>query len=474
MNIKNYYMIMNLMYNNTLYASISRLYLDYINKIDSTDTRLTTCAKEILKSPNNIDTSIYSDMVLESYYKCKSLTEDLGFSNNYNSVICKLIKFAKLSENKYYSLINNIVKILNITDDDYVYGCNDLYKLLLLNDTRLSSSDLEILEMISILSINKQEKYSKIFYYSCEKYTVNKNINDKYLKEFPDMCEVINTRTSKEWLDILQLIKSTTKKFKMIALVPNGILYRSSDTAVRKYLIENGKIEDVMPVGELSLYSLIIISNNNDSTKFNNMRYDLRNTNSISSNAAEIKLTDIASLQRGCTKTAVDFIISDKKTEYQLLSTSNIENDIIDYSTLPYIVNVQKYEKYIVQDGDILLSTKTTKLKIAYVNKPSSNIIAGSSVTIIRPKNNIDGAYLYLLLKSKPYRDIINSCLYGNRVCVLSHADLNKLTFAQFPEIDEQKRISSKLIKLLDLEYKTAKKLSNLRSSISNIKIDKE
>lgn len=548
-NLKKYVMIMDKIYSKDklIYACISRLYLDYVNRSKKPNEKLMIVSKEILDDSNDIELDIYNDQIQYLYYNIISYENDLGFNvDNYSSMLYQLIELITpylytKEENfskEYEYLSNIIVKLLDIKGNESIIGVKYIYRLFLnsiLKDSEISLNNNinlsminDIIEMVSIISnesdyiysidkFNTKSKfnYSKCFFYSSNNYKIDKKIYDLYVKESNN---IVNLKTSAEWLYILKVLNQIDSDFKIVTLVPNNILFRSSDKEVRKYLIENGKIEGVISLFNLSLkefksYSLLILSNNNTSINvvdniikpvyngdFNlyiNNAYQNYNETVYKKNNFEIKsidynltveslindeteyydhnrvkLTSVASIIKGCNLSLANFKddLSTNESDYQILSSGEIEEDIINYSELQYINNGSRYEKYIVKSGDVVICSKSTKLKIAYVNTTNDkNIIAIGAITIIRPNNNfIDGAYLFLLLNSNKYRELLNSFLKGTRIKTLSYPELFELTIPPLPSLEEQKKSTLKFVELLESKCELQTELHKIKCKIAN------
>ena len=86
------------------------------------------------------------------------------------------------------------------------------------------------------------------------------NINNK---------ELINSRTSTEWFFVLKALESMKENGKLVVLLPDGALFKASDTQVRKYLLENNLIEGIISLPANAFndsnikLSLLILSKNN-------------------------------------------------------------------------------------------------------------------------------------------------------------------------------------------------------------------
>ena len=80
-------------------------------------------------------------------------------------------------------------------------------------------------------------------------------------------------------------------------------------------------------------------------------------------------------------------LISDKKTEYRILTSSDIENEMIRWEELHYIdMKDDKFDKFAIQYGDVVVTSKSSKVKTAVVDiVPEEKILVTGGMLIVRP-----------------------------------------------------------------------------------------
>jgi len=250
-----------------------------------------------------------------------------------------------------------------------------------------------------------------------------------YSLNYPEIY-LSNSTSSAYWTYIDRMLYKMPDKGKIVALLPLNALFSSSGEEYRNKIIENGLLESVieLPAGSLhhvgSKIALIVISKNNDYVKLidaNNMyigeRYKYGETkldldrihdlyfsegcekisnldllefnnicpSSVLSKPAEIengkKLSEVASVFAGTQYTISKFkdYISDIRTEKRILTPADIMDGFVKWDTLPFVRDLSKFDKYAVHEGDLIITSKSSKTKMAVVDvEPSETTIVTS------------------------------------------------------------------------------------------------
>ena len=329
----------------------------------------------------------------------------------------------------------------------------------------------------------------------------NININNK---------ELINSRTSTEWLFVLKALESMKNNGKLVALLPDGVLFKASDTQVRKYLLENKLIEGIISLPANAFndsnikLSMVVLSKNNSTFKYVDgeeilcdlpikglnseeaaidlltaynlqevKQYELNNVenvyynlslNSIEGNESDKdlpELSSVADIIRGSNLTLSNFKdeIFDGDSNYQILTSSDIEDTgIINYQKLTNIGGGKKYDKFVLQKGDVVITAKSTRVKVAVVNdEPSKRIVVTGGMIIVRPhRNELDGTYLKIYLDSAKGRKSLSAIQKGTTIVTVSFENLLRLK-VDLPPIANQLEISSHY-KIMNEKYESAKR----------------
>ncbi len=308
--------------------------------------------------------------------------------------------------------------------------------------------------------------------------------------------ELINSRTSSEWLFVLKALEGLKENGKLVALLPDGTLFKASDTKIRQYLLEKGLIEGIisLPTNAFSdsniKLSLVIFSKGNKLFKYvdgeellkdlptkglnseeaptdlftaynlqevkkyslgnvENVYYNL-SLNSIMEKESDSSLpvlSDVAEVIRGSNMTLSNFKdeIFEGESNYQILTSSDIqENGIINYGKLVCIGGGKKYDKFVLQKGDVIVTTKSTRVKVAVINvEPTKRIVVTGGMIIIRPnKNKLDGTYLKLYLDSEKGRRALSAIQKGTTIVTISFENLLRLR-VDLPSLKQQEDIAS-------------------------------
>lgn len=336
--------------------------------------------------------------------------------------------------------------------------------------------------------------------------------------------ELFVPKTSSEWLFVFKALEGMNKGGKLAVLLPEGVLFKAQDAGIRKYLLDNNLIEGIVSLPAGTLYpwagvktSLLILSYGNESFKvvdgeevlkglpvkglssheaavdlynaYNSKDVELINDSDIKSLDFNLSysslhskdiyqgldnlkaVSEVAEVLKGSPLTIAGFKdqIASSATPYQILTSSNIEGGIIDYESLPYIGDGKKYEKFFARKGDIVMTTKSTKVKFAVINEePSTSIIVTGGMIIIRPSPElIDGTYLKMFFDSARGKAILASIQKGAVITTIPLNDFKNLKLP-CPPIDEQKAVSKKYNSLLAVYDGMKKEVEDMERRLAN------
>lgn len=303
--------------------------------------------------------------------------------------------------------------------------------------------------------------------------------------------ELFNSRTSSEWAFVLKALEGMKNGGKLIALLPESCLFKDADTQIRKYLLDQGLVEGIISfpaksmVGTFRKNDLVILSKGNASLRlvdcadlfrnleirsFNDMaveaiRYSYQEGNAdiflyedvnpedyslVAASLCAARNHDdetgtmmfgvIYNFDKGSPKTIANFkdSISMSPTNWKLLSSGNIIDGEIDYDSMPYVYNDPSLEQYEAVPGDIVITTKSSKVKIAIIEEhlPYRIAVIGAML-ILRPRGGANQLYTKLFLESEKGQRILAAAQRGTVVSTLSPAILSS-AMIPFPPIEEQ------------------------------------
>jgi len=334
---------------------------------------------------------------------------------------------------------------------------------------------------------------------------------------------LFSSRSSSEWMFVFRAIENLKEANRVVALLPAGVLFRESGSAIRKYLVQNHLLEGIieLPSGVLG-YSgvqmeLLVFQKGSDGVKvfdtktlmgdkparFNDIVIPVdevfrgyssdecpkRSEKEIESSGYILTvdrlvngdpqekienpaiLGEKAEIIRGCQYTLHNFEsqIVAEKTGYSILTSSDIEDGIIDYSGLKNIVPDSKYDKFALRNGDLVLTSKSSKVKTAIAEVTNNaKIIVTGGMLIIRPNSSeLDAAYLKMFLDSKLGRAILKTIQKGAFIVTITGSDLSKITI-DCPKIEIQKQMSKRYASLLSTYDGIKKEMHSIEEQLAN------
>ena len=151
-------------------------------------------------------------------------------------------------------------------------------------------------------------------------------------------------------------------------------------------------------------------------------------------------------------------------TRIETISDRTVNREKMGYAG---ITDVSKYDDYILQDGDILMSHINSEKHLGktaiYKKQKNEKIIHGMNLLCLRPDNSqILPEYAFYFLSSNDFlRQIPNITKKSVNQASFTVTALKKLSFAK-SGIDEQKKIVCELDKVTDLIDKRKRQLEKL------------
>lgn len=321
---------------------------------------------------------------------------------------------------------------------------------------------------------------------------ISKVLNENIRKSFLFSELYLSNKNTAEWLFIDNMLSGLLGD-KAVALVTSRALFNSFDIEYRNKLITSGWLEGIieLPAGSLSFTGIkvymLVFSKNNKKVKFvdasdvmvaDNKRYinlklpvkvieemyyskDVK-TKTIEElidvpnicpsnimldveklkNGAELK--NLADVFIGSQYTLGTFenkgLISDKKTEYRILTSSDIENGMICWEELHYIdMKDDKFDKFAIQYGDVVVTSKSSKVKTAVVDiVPKEKILVTGGMLIVRPdQNKLNSTYLKMFLDSERGQVALKRVQKGSIVVTVTAKSLSSI---EIPMINIEKQ----------------------------------
>lgn len=293
------------------------------------------------------------------------------------------------------------------------------------------------------------------------------------------------------------LLYHITPNGKLFILLPAKIGFGGGDAEIlRHYISENYKVVEVAslpsrlfyPYMSINTYLLIISQgqtdavnfskfNLNKNDEFNELKLEdsrllftdeLEDMNSWNVDLAfsmtdetilqykdsavkKMKLKEVAEVFRGKAVSG-----KSENGNIGVVNISNLEEIGIDYDNLDFIEEEErKVARYLLKDGDVLITTKGFTIKICVFENQNRLIIPSSNLCVIRPNEKImSGTYLKLFLESDTGMKLLKSLQRGTTIININYQDICEIEVPA-PPLDEQLSIANEYNAGLSLYKKT-------------------
>lgn len=332
---------------------------------------------------------------------------------------------------------------------------------------------------------------------------------------------LFNSRSNSEWMFVFGMLDNLEDNGKMVALLPAGALFRTTSTNIRKYLVENNLIEGLISLPTKSINglnvatTLLVMKKNSKEIKVvdatdmvldsdskfttnldvdtiwneyqNNaviadmdkiIQYDYNLNPSIYITEVQTsnmpypeKISNISEILRGSQYTISKFkdVISDEPTEYQILTSSDIQNNIVDFDSLVYIEPDKKYDKFVLQEDDLVVTSKSTVVKSFVArNIGKRKIVVTGGMFIVRPnQDKMKSTFLKMFLDSSTGKQLMATVTQGAVIKTISLQDFTNLTVS-CPPLEEQKKYSDRYNDLLMVQEGLKKQLDQIQEQLND------
>lgn len=375
------------------------------------------------------------------------------------------------------------------------------------------------------------KKYDKVFCNYPFGLKFNQSDLDLINKNHNELKYEFTGRISSCWAFVNSVINSLSKDGKGIAVMNNAGLYKLPDAEYRKLLVDNGLIEAVISLPEKIFapytsipVTLLVLSRNNKQIKFINAEKMILNkttsrfmneldveeilkeynANSNTSNTKIVNLEDVKNnnyslytsnymeiekieiknpmkLNTICKDIYRGYQVSSNeikqyseningREEYQIVNITNITDGNIDSDLTKIYPDTDKMDKYLLQDKDLLVSSKGTLSKFAVVEiKNNEKYIPSGNFTILRlDTNSINPYYLKIFFESNKGTAIINSIKSGGILPAINLSQFKEIN-VPVPSIEEQNRIVNRYLAKTDEIKMIKNKLNKLEENLTDI-----
>lgn len=338
--------------------------------------------------------------------------------------------------------------------------------------------------------------------------------------------DLFTSRTESELLYLLKAFENIKENGKLVTVFTTGAAFRSSGMLARKYLVENNYVEGIisLPARTLGFTAIPIdlwilkkdqkksnvikmldASNNildkgskiaveldvstiieeyNNNAKCVSIEDIKKNEYSLYINIYEVeKLTDsilnpvniedVCKIEKGSQYTISKFKdqISNTPTDYQLLTSINIQDGIVDYDSLPYVYPDSKLLKFKLEEGDIVVTTKSTVVKTFVANDlPDRNIIVTGGMIILKPDTSkVNPTYVKMFLDSSIGKSEFKSIIKGNTIGFVPFKEFKERMIISCPSLEKQNKLSEQYNNMLWTINALTKQLADTKDELANI-----
>ena len=338
--------------------------------------------------------------------------------------------------------------------------------------------------------------------------------------------DLFTSRTESELLYLLKAFENIKENGKLVTVFTTGAAFRSSGMLARKYLVENNYVEGIisLPARTLGFTAIPIdlwilkkdqkksnvikmldASNNildkgskiaveldvstiieeyNNNAKFVSIEDIKKNEYSLYINIYEVEkftdsilnpvnIEDVCKIEKGSQYTISKFKdqISNTPTDYQLLTSINIQDGIVDYDSLPYVYPDPKLLKFKLEEGDIVVTTKSTVVKTFVANDlPDRNIIVTGGMIILKPDTSkVNPTYVKMFLDSSIGKSEFKSIIKGNTIGFVPFKEFKERMIISCPSLEKQNKLSEQYNNMLWTINALTKQLADTKDELANI-----
>ena len=346
----------------------------------------------------------------------------------------------------------------------------------------------------TLFTRDRNQKYSKFIITNASPTNIGEikeTFNPKYFDK-----SLFSTNTTKDLLLLDDVFGKLEEYSRGAFLTISRVLFNEGDRPILNYLVDNGLLEGIIELprdvyGKINTtFCLLIFSQNNNGVKLVDAselftkhkiqsdpiihvgtildyyesatlmpNEELKRLSNWAPSSALInvekpntgtKFENIADIFIGSTFTPrnfKDYECSEDEANYKIITPIDIQDGKINMTDLKSIkCDDGKFDKFLIQEGDIILTSKSTKTKMAYVDKVNENIIVAGGMIIIRIKDsNVRPLFLYKFLESPRGQNAIKSTERGATIIRVNLTDLKKI-IVPYNNGDKQEEINNMYI----------------------------
>ena len=397
---------------------------------------------------------------------------------------------------------NYLVNVVNCNEYKSLNGIEINHELSLISEIRLMALTYKYnIKNDNAFNIDLNTKYDKVF---CnypwglryEKYELD-FIHGR-TREMKFNWEKLSG-SSIDWLFIDLAISVLKENGKAIIMLPAGPLFKNVDEQYRKDLLDNGYIESVIKIPILTRYTsipqylLVLGKNESETVKFIDISEQVEKISPVNINMNMSKVFEILNsennslvkyiykdtlAENGYILTVDNYIgkkevkyhnpkklseyvldvfrgyqitskeqkeLESENGEYEILLISDINDGVISNDLTRINPEKGKYDRYLVKENDLIISSKGTRIKIAVVeNIKDRKIIASGNLIVLRLDTaKINPQYLEMYLNSSDGQTILNHIQTGAVIISINPSKLIEITISTLP-LEKQNEVAKK------------------------------
>ncbi len=338
----------------------------------------------------------------------------------------------------------------------------------------------------------------------------------------------LSNKNTAEWLFIDNMLSGLLEG-RAVGLVTGMALFSNADIEYRNKLIESGWLEGIieLPAGSLSFTGIkaymLVFSRGNKAIKFvdassvmesKNRRYanlelpvrkieDMYYAEGVKTKTTAelvgsvnlcpsvvsldvkkaengVELKKLADVFSGCQYTLGIFesrgLISNERTGCKLLTSGDIEDGVVNWQALRSVdMKDDKFDKYSVRYGDVIVTSKSSKLKTAVVDiEPEERILAAGGMLVVRPQaHKLDPTYLKMFLDSDMGQLALKSIQKGAVVVTITAHGLSTIEIPMI-DIEKQRRKAEKYNEKLTALMAYKREIESIENYLKNMFAEEE
>lgn len=459
--------------------------------------------KILQEADNNIIKEIMKIDLSEKFGLGNGIRGDFSTPNAINSLSRQLLDIKERDAvlDMCSGIGSFLVEVASNSNTDFIDGIDINPQSSLISKIRLSvlTGKEDIIQIKDALIHEYGTKYDKIF---CN-YPFGLKIDNYKLGEIKNKKDLFYpwgnyTGGSSDWLFVNNVISLLESNGKAVMIIPDGPLFKTADKSYKMDLLVGGMIETIIKLpqniflstgisvnlvvlskrsnhelkfvdatkefvkehfrNKLLVENILSLVNGPDNEKVKTMKYtDILDNDAILSvdnyvGQKEItyhnphKLSEyIIDRFRGYQLTSSQQKeLENPNGEYEVLTISDIDNGNISNSLTRINVDDNKLDRYLIENGDIIISSKGTRIKIAVAEIGNRKIIANGNLIVLRiDQKKLNPYYLEMYLNSSDGQAILKQIQTGSVIISINPSRLETITISTL-SFEEQNKIADK------------------------------